>query len=643
MEVFHMMIFHVPAWVILVATTVAAAEPMKEVTVFTSGTEGYSHFRIPSIVRATDGTLLAFAEGRVDSGRDHGNINIVLKRSSDDGATWGPLQLVAENEVHTIGNPTPVVDLRTGKVLILACQSHAEDRHGAIVAHESHDRRTTWIITSDDHGATWAPKREITHQAMQDHWRWYAFGPHSGIQLQRGPYAGRLIAPANYSAGGADNGGIMVYSDDGGENWNIGAIAMRDDEADLRPSESTAVELVDGRILLNSRNRGPGIRHRANAYSSDSGVTFDRRNKAEDLLEPVCQASVIRFAAVDAGDERNHLLFANPASTQRLRYTVRSSFDESESWTPGKMIHRGPAAYGTLIKLDEHRAGVLYEHGWERRYERINFAVFSVAWLEDPTILMVDFDGEVRDSRGNGLAMGVEGDVTYVDGDDRYETGKARRFDQASAPVRIYNTPNHMLDFEAGDSFTIEAVFRTDAHDERDRDASGPILSKDVGPNQASHWLRVQNGRIRFFVSDGNNTASVTSRRTPVSDGQWRHVAAVRDTVARELRLYINHELVSREADSTRGGLGNENDALIGAFNDSTDGRKHFIGDIDVVRVSAGALEPEQFIQPVEGVQVQQTRPDRAGNEGRQERRARRAERGPENAGRSGNDGNEDQ
>jgi sialidase-1 len=588
-------------WVLalcLVVLPSAMAEPLREITVFTSGTEGYSHYRIPSIVRANDGALLAFAEGRKDSGRDHGNIDLVLKRSEDDGLTWGPLQIIADNDIHTIGNPTPIVDRRSGRVILMAMQNHAEDRHAAMVAHKSHDRRRTWMLTSDDHGATWTPKREISHQAMRDHWRWYSFGPHPGIQLERGPQAGRLIAPANFSAGGSDRGGLVLYSDDGGDNWQIGAIAMADSELDLRPAESTAVELVDGRILLNSRNGGEGIRHRANAYSSDAGLTFDRRNKAEDLIEPVSQASVIRFSAVDSGDTRNQLLFSNPASTQRLRFTVRSSFDESETWTQGKMIHRGPSAYGSLIKLDKDRAAVLYEHGLERRYERINLAIFPVQWLEDPTILMVDFNGDVRDNRGNGVAMSVDGEINYVEGDSRYATGKARRFDATSAPVRIPDAPHHILDFEPVDSFTIEALIRTSAHTERERDKSGPIFSKDVAQNQAAYWLRIQNGRLRFLVSDGEKTATVTSRKEPIADGRWRHVAAVRDALSRELRLYVDHKLVAQETDTTTMGFGNENDALIGAFNDSSDGRKIFDGDIDFVRISGGALSPEQFIQP---------------------------------------------
>ncbi|MEO9004761.1 MAG: sialidase family protein, partial [Ginsengibacter sp.] len=79
--------------------------------VFVSGTEGYKSFRIPAIVKTKNGDLLAFCEGRVQGSGDFGNIKIVLKRSLDNGKTWGKLQIVASNDTLQAGNPAPVVDL----------------------------------------------------------------------------------------------------------------------------------------------------------------------------------------------------------------------------------------------------------------------------------------------------------------------------------------------------------------------------------------------------------------------------------------------------------------------------------------------------------------------------------------------------
>src|SRR5690606_32694872 len=99
----------------------AAAAPRRGVsytTVFERGEGGYHTYRIPAIVRALDGTLLAFAEGRVESPSDDGNIDLVLKRSADGGRTWGPLQVVIDDGPHKFGNPVPIVDRITGRIVL---------------------------------------------------------------------------------------------------------------------------------------------------------------------------------------------------------------------------------------------------------------------------------------------------------------------------------------------------------------------------------------------------------------------------------------------------------------------------------------------------------------------------------------------
>ncbi|MFZ1561505.1 MAG: sialidase family protein, partial [Saprospiraceae bacterium] len=83
----------------------------KTVPVFTSGTEGHKSYRIPAIISLPNGNLLAFAEGRVHGAGDFGDINIVMKRSSDKGKTWGIVQYIAEFDTLQCGNPAPVVDV----------------------------------------------------------------------------------------------------------------------------------------------------------------------------------------------------------------------------------------------------------------------------------------------------------------------------------------------------------------------------------------------------------------------------------------------------------------------------------------------------------------------------------------------------
>src|SRR5687768_3537968 len=93
-----------------------AAPAVEQVDVYTSGQDGYHTYRIPAIIRAVNGTLLAFAEGRKSGGGDAGDIDLLLKRSTDNGRTWSQIQVVWDDGTNTCGNPCPVVDASTGTV-----------------------------------------------------------------------------------------------------------------------------------------------------------------------------------------------------------------------------------------------------------------------------------------------------------------------------------------------------------------------------------------------------------------------------------------------------------------------------------------------------------------------------------------------
>src|SRR5689334_4366483 len=71
-----------------------AAESLLQTTLFRGGEDGYHTYRIPAVIRAADGSILAFAEGRKNNGKDSGEINLVLKRSTDGGATFSSQQVV---------------------------------------------------------------------------------------------------------------------------------------------------------------------------------------------------------------------------------------------------------------------------------------------------------------------------------------------------------------------------------------------------------------------------------------------------------------------------------------------------------------------------------------------------------------------
>jgi sialidase-1 len=358
-----------------IALSPVAGEVVKT-TVFESGEDGYHTYRIPAIVRAKNGDLLAFAEGRKNSASDHGDIDIVLKRSGDDGRTWHEMQLVQDewNDPTAkvwIGNPAPVVDLidaeHPGRIWLAFTRSNAR----------------AFVSFSDDHGSTWSERRDVSGKGGEPSWGWYAAGPVHGIQLERGEHAGRLVIPCDHQIKAeASWGAHLLYSDDHGETWRIGAVDTRAAPEPIHPNECVAVELVDGRIYVNARDQhGSDPATRAVAYSSDGGSTFAAPFAAEPgITTPVVQNSAIRFAATDRGDNRNILVYSCPGHAKERRdLTILASFDEGASWPVKRLVHQGPAAYSDLIKLNDKQIGVLYEAG-ERLYGEIVFA--AVDWSE---------------------------------------------------------------------------------------------------------------------------------------------------------------------------------------------------------------------------------------------------------------------
>lgn len=367
------------------------------VNVFRAKTEGYNVYRIPAIVRAANGNLLAFCEARVAG--DASEIDLVLKRSNDRGKTWSTVQVVQESDEFqklypgnpiTVGNPAPVVDL-------------LDPNHpGRIWLPFTVENDRVYVTSSDDHGATWAPRRDITKDVKLETWGWYATGPVHSIQLQHGKYKGRLLVPADHRLGddGADRGpnGVQTfYSDDHGETWKMGAI---DDtyEDGLNSNETTAVELNDGRVYFNTRDQNgtaPGTR--GEAYSADGGATFEPCSSngykwfapLGALLDaPVVQCALLRAASVQTGDSQNLILFSGPdengpTGKGRSDLRVRYSTDETATWKDGPLLHEGPAAYSDLVRItpDGTNFGLLFEAGDKggSAYERIDFKTFSMA------------------------------------------------------------------------------------------------------------------------------------------------------------------------------------------------------------------------------------------------------------------------
>ncbi|MGY6025155.1 sialidase family protein [Streptomyces spinosirectus] len=346
---------------------------MTEATVpFRAGRGGYASYRIPAVVATAEGTLLAFCEGRVNSPSDHGHIDIVLRRSTDGGRTWGPLRVAASNGTGLAGNPAPIA-LDTGRVLLVHVRSAATASEDLIVRGKVKDAdgRRVWLQHSDDDGVTWSGPREITRQVKRAGWRWYATTPGHGIQLS----TGRVVVPGNHTLppSGTDagdearyNGGHCLLSDDRGETWSLGYV---DDTPDgyINANETTAAELPGGSVYFNTRTDSTSPGNRADARSGDGGQTLRTGFRPQAGLDgPVCQGSLLHLRDPDV------LLFSGPACpSARALMTLRASTDGGITWRPVCTVDGLPAAYSDLVRIDASTVGLLYETGDFGAYERI--------------------------------------------------------------------------------------------------------------------------------------------------------------------------------------------------------------------------------------------------------------------------------
>jgi sialidase-1 len=356
-----------------VNTIVRKGDPfLSERLIFKAGDNGYQTYRIPAIITTKTGVIIAFCEGRKNNREDYGDIDLVAKRSLDNGKTWGPLQVLWDDGGSTCGNPTPVVDQITGTIwLFMSWNSATKSQFptpGYDVIDTYGDRRL-FSMRSDDEGLSWTNLTDHTLTLTPDHYTWDAVGPGNGIQSNTGPYKNRLLVPAQ---------GRTLYSDDNGTTWNFFKVPAG-------TSEGTIVEHCDGTLMRNDRSAGPFIneKKRIVSVSKDFGETWSAWKTQPDLPDPICQASVIR-----ADDENvSRLIFINPTSNFRTNMTVKISYNNGQTWPITRQIQGWLGGYSSLCVTKDGMIASLQEfQGVNLSIEpaiSIWFRKFNISWVLD--------------------------------------------------------------------------------------------------------------------------------------------------------------------------------------------------------------------------------------------------------------------
>ncbi len=379
------------------AASLPAAEPyIQKTDLFEVGDLGFERFHIPGIVVTAKGSVLAWCEARRTDG-DWADIRVLLRRSTDDGQTWSPPKEIAEVPGPITKNPfalalrkTNPSDVTYNNPVLIA------DKDGTVHMLFCLEYMRCFYQRSEDDGISWSEPTEITatfDAFKKDYdWKVLATGPNHSIQLK----SGRLVVPVWLSTGTGGNAHrpsvtATIHSDDGGKTWLAGEIAVPCTDEFINPNETVAVELSDGRVMLNVRNESKA--HRRIVVTSPDGATDWSDPKFDDaLVEPICMAGLVRYQH----DGKSLLLFCNPnnltradgkeepgKSRDRRNVSVRVSEDEGQTWTAGTSIEPEWSAYSDIAVTPSGTILCFYGRGEKASFagDRLTVARFNLDWL----------------------------------------------------------------------------------------------------------------------------------------------------------------------------------------------------------------------------------------------------------------------
>ena len=336
---------------------------------------------LPGLIVTTQGTAIAVCQKRHGSMGDGGNqVDILMSRSEDGGSTWQRQEVIFEEAgAYTYLGPI-FEDCTMGTVFVAFWKMPADilDDLGYFSEYAK-GGGGFYLLKSTDQGRSWSDPLYVSPRPNAEGWMGWPNNCVHGIQLVFGPRKGRLVIPAFlYKEGepGQVPGvrGGLLYSDDGGQSWNAGAVLPEGSD------EVSLVETAAGGIYVSYRKNTLATGKRHFARSVDSGETFSEHGQHEEVPDANLHAGLIRYrGGEEVGDDI--LLFSNPSPAKDM--TVRISRDEGRSWGFSRRVEQGLSRYSDLAVTADGTILCLYTNGVVRDREKISVARFNLEWLAD--------------------------------------------------------------------------------------------------------------------------------------------------------------------------------------------------------------------------------------------------------------------
>ena len=337
----------------------ANAQQPKFIDLFdTSMNSSVSCYRIPSLVTAPNGTIIAAIDERNISCGDlkwNRDINIVLRKSFDNGETWSEIEKIIDYPLgESASDPSMIVDKLTNEIFLFYNYMNLDKEKNVYYLK---------FIKSADNGESWSSPRDITNEITHENWRkdFMFITSGRGVQTSNGTLLHTLV--------NLNKGTHVFGSKDHGKNWFL-------IDNPVKPGdESKIIELSDNNWMINSRVNAAGLRF--THTSPDKGKNWFS-NPNSDLNDPGCNASLIRYNFSN-NLEKSVLLFSNANnSKERKNMTISISYDNGKTWPNTKTIYSGEAAYSSMTILKNGEIGLFFE---KDNYSKNVFVKFSLDWL----------------------------------------------------------------------------------------------------------------------------------------------------------------------------------------------------------------------------------------------------------------------